>query len=215
VVVLAVASVLIIRGLGHSKFIDYKDRHLDTATRSSLEKQLQDAEQHLQNLPGNAKPEDKFLAYTQVGAQYFTLGELAKARSSFETAAKILPDNPSVWQELYQVEVEMQDYQSALASIDKALVINPSNISDWRSKLTLEQNYLKVSGDKLEAVYKEAIDKTQLVDFMATYADLLEQDGKPGEALNYWQKAMDHAPTNELYNSYRQSLEALQKKMGK
>ncbi len=212
-VIIAIAVGIFWWQKNQPKLVKHLDRHLNAAQTELLQKQLDQAKQALKNLPKDATDKDKFLAYIQVAAQNFALGNLVESRSAYESAAKAVPDNPTPWEELYEVEINMQDYQAANKSIDKAIELNPSRVPSWQAKLTVEQTYLKAPEDQLETIYKQAIDKTNFVEFIATYADLLSQHGKLSESRDYWKRAVELAPTNDLYQSYNQSLQAVEAKL--
>lgn len=138
------------------RLVQTKNLQLSQSQRTALEQQLKQAEQKLNNLskdPANAN--EHFVAYMQVGAQQYALGLLADARRSYEAAAKLFPDNPTPWQELFPVEVDMQDYKAAETSINKALALNPHSLENWKNKIKLERDYLHIPGNQLEEIVKQ------------------------------------------------------------
>lgn len=218
IILLVIAAVYGVTRIKHApppaNVVQSIDRHLTQAQYGSLVQQLQDAEKKLKDLAWNASREDRFRALTDVASQHYALGNLAQARSFYEEAAKIFPDNPVPWQELYTIDMDMHDYVAARDAISRAISLNPGSVSNWRSKITVEQTYLNVTGDALENLYREAIAKTNgFVDFIATYASILEDHGKLREARDQWQRAASAAPTNELYTLYKQALDRVDAKL--
>ncbi len=182
-----------------SKFIREKDPQLTTENRKIFEDRLASSEQKLNNAQND---EDKFSWNMQIGYNLQALGKLSEAKRYFKDAIELKPENIVGYTALFQVQVDMTDYESARTSIKKAISLNPVNTDIWRKYILLEKEKFSASNDILNSFYLEALSKTNnSTDITTVYAEHLEASGNLQGALDQWKIATQQYPTNKIYQA--------------
>ncbi len=125
-----------------------------------------------------ASKEDRFALYAKLGSELLVIGKLDDARAAYTTAIKLLPGNPVGYQEMFQVQLAMHDYDDAEDTIKKAVKLNPASPNNWVQYISLEKDPLKVTVDKRIKLSEQAQTKTSKADnVMNQYGLLLEEKG--------------------------------------
>lgn len=189
------------------QFIKYQDPKLTDAEKAVFTERLADYKKKLSEAK---EKDDRFTYLMQVGLQYYALGQFANAREQYLRASEILPNNPTVWSELYVVESAMGDYVSAKEHIVKALDINPANVQYWRWRFGLEEDNLGTSDTDLEKLFDEAVTKTnQNVDVLVLYAIFLEERRRDlPRAIAQWRLAATINPEGK--STYDEQIKRIQ-----
>lgn len=137
------------------------DLHLDNTQQEqrnslidSIQNQIAAAEAK------NASVEERFKLYSQLGNEQYAIGAYDAARKALVTAQKLLPDNPTSYQDLYTVYMAMHDYAAALASIKKAVELNSASVANWSNYITLEKTQFGMSTAERLKLFEQAVTKT-------------------------------------------------------
>jgi tetratricopeptide (TPR) repeat protein len=185
-------------------------RNLTAESRQIYQQRLEAAQNQLGELKKNnvVEAKDFFTAYMQIGAQYYGLGELAKARDYYQQALAQTPGNYNGWVALYTVTLEQGDNQTAKQAILKAAELKPNDPDIWQKYIIMMQERFGAGKEELAGMYKEALAKTNNhIDMIIAYAQFLEQQGDKQGALEQWQQAVALHPDN---SAYQQELKRLQ-----
>jgi len=207
-ILLGVASYPIYKNYQHKKsLIQVKDTGLTDAEKKPFEDRLAKDEQGLKD----AKTDDeKYNWLLDTGYNLYGLGRLADAEKTFNQAASLQPGKPVAYSGLFAVQVDMKDYKSASANIQKAISILPESPGLWKNYIALEIDRFNANNDQVNALYAEALNKTKSnIDVMTSYATWLEKSGDLKSALDYWQQAVLINPDNK--STYETEISRLQK----
>jgi tetratricopeptide (TPR) repeat protein len=185
-----------------------KDRGLTEAEAQTYNQRLTDSEKMI----AEAKNDDeKYSGYMNKGFQLYGLGKLNDAKEAFIAAQKIKAGvNPLA--ALYEVYVEMNNYNEAKVAIQQAIDIHPANADLWKKYIILEKEKLNASNDTVSSLYAEAVVKTSnSIDILTTYAAYLSSIGNHQSSKEYWQKAIEANPS--LKPTYEVEIKNVEQKM--
>jgi lipoprotein NlpI len=70
---------------------------------------------------------DRYKLYLDLGANYVVIGKYAEAKTAFESAAALMPDNVVPFKELLILSGKMNDQKGAQKYYDKLVEIDPVN----------------------------------------------------------------------------------------
>lgn len=149
--------------------------------------------------------------YQMAGDLYFKLDSLPDAFRSYENAISIFPDNSLALNNYAYFLVEKEKVKPGSPEFEKAkemsrrsLELNEDNpistyLDTYAWILFKEQDY-----NDAEVVQKKAIDLAResegevVAEYYSHYGDILYMNGKPEEALQQWEKALQLEPNNEI-----------------
>lgn len=179
------------------------DLHLDTAQqeqRNSLIEGIQN--QIVAAEAKNVSIEERFKLYSQLGNEQYAIGAYDAAQKALVTAQKLLPDNPTSYQDLYRVYFAMHDYDAALSAIKRAVELNSASVANWNNYITLEKNQFGMStADRLK-LFEQAVTKTaQAPEIVHAYAETYEEKGDYVQAYNIYRTLVDKYPNNAQYHA--------------
>lgn len=154
--------------------------------------------------------EEKYNIYIYEGYQYYGLGKYLLAKKSYLKAIEIVPNKYDAYSALFQVQLDMTDFDGARESILKAIQSYPSNADIWNKYILLEQEKFNATADQIKVLYEEALAKTNNnSDVVITYATFLESVGQINQAILQWQKAIEVNPSKtEVYQAEITRLQA-------
>ncbi|HYF97712.1 MAG TPA: tetratricopeptide repeat protein [Coxiellaceae bacterium] len=176
------------------KIVKEKDPNLTQEERAIYEERLATAREMINNPDLNDS--QRFDWYMQQGFQLYGLGKLAEASDSYKEALKFRPEDPNAYVALYAVQLDMQDNDSALKNIQKAVELKPTDPDIWKKYILIQKERFGVAGQELNDLYLQALEKTlNNVDINTAYAVHLEQVGNLQAAMEYWQKAAELNPS--------------------
>lgn len=213
---ISLAAIAVI-GIGYNQLKDttpknlitYKDPQLTDQEKQGIQKQLDDAEAALKNLPANASGEQRYRGYMQVGLINYELGQYSKAQEVYKEAQKLDPNNPIAYHELFVVENAMHDYGAAKTDIEKAVQLAANNPQYWRDRVELVRNHFNPTNSEIEKLYQDALTATNnSVDVITSYAQFLEEKGDLQGAVTQWKAAIDKNPS--ATTAYQQEIERIQ-----
>lgn len=195
------------------KIIKKVDRNLGEQQKSGIDNNLNEIDNQILKINEGTPKDEIYSLYIQQGHEYYQLGDYASQRNSYLKASEIDPQNPDVWAQLFQVNLDMKDYKNAKVSIDKSLTLNPSNPALWLSQISFEKQYLSVTDDRVNNLYTQALSKNpNSILLIQPYAQFLEQAGNLQAAKEYWQKAIVANPSSK--SVYEQEIERIEKLQG-
>lgn len=179
------------------------DLHLDNTQQEqrnslidSIQNQIAAAEAK------NAPVEERFKLYSQLGNEQYAVGAYDAARKALLTAQRLLPDNPTSYQDLYTVYAAMHDYNAALESIKKAVELNSASVANWTNYITLEKTQFGMSTAERLKLFEQAVVKTaQAPEIVHAYAETYEEKGDYVQAYNIYRSLVDRYPDNAQYHS--------------
>ena len=183
VVVLCVSIVAVMAFLVKDVFFARKL----SAPRTSIEKQLADAERVIKNNPEDVK------GYLMLGITYSEMGKYKEAEEQYSNAIKIDKGYPRTY---YLMSL---NYEKA-GKITKAIDILKKVKNDEQSLFQLGRLYT-VQKDYKKAIetLKKALSKRETASDTLYYLGLAyEKQGNKKEAAGYYQKALKFAPDFEL-----------------
>jgi tetratricopeptide (TPR) repeat protein len=187
---------------------------LNADEQKGVEDKVSQTEQKIKDIgkkSDDAAKTEKFNLYMTLGFQQYSLGKLADARSSFETAKDIDPKNAGVWASIYQASNDMQDYSAARDAIKTAMFLQPDNSDYWKWYIDLQRQHFGASVADINGYYTDAIAKTsQSLDIITSYANYLESIGDIGGATNQWRLAAQQDPKNAAYKAEITRLEKIE-----
>lgn len=199
-----------------SGFLEKVDRHLTAEEQQIYLNRLKEGEKQLDELNsrrGVIQAQEFFKAYWYIGAQYYGLGELEKARQFYQKAVDANSNNVNGYTALFTVALEQSDFNGALKFIEKAKDINFVDADVWKKLISLKQEKFNAGFDELDALFKQALEKTgNSADIISAYAIFLETQGKLQEAVAQWQAAVKIHPDNQGYKDELARLRGLLKK---
>ncbi len=192
--------------------ITYKDPQLTEQEKQAIQKQLDDAENALKNLPANASGEQRYRGYMQVGLINYELGQYSKAEEVYKEAVKLDDKNSIAYHELFVVQNAMHDYDSAKTNIEKAVQLAGNNPQYWRDRLELLKGHFNPTNQEIEKMYQDALNATNNgTDIITSYAQYLEVKGDLEGAVKQWKAAMVQNPSATA--AYQQEIERIQAKL--
>ncbi|HAE95366.1 MULTISPECIES: tetratricopeptide repeat protein [Hyphomonas] len=122
-------------------------------------------------------PSNRAATYTNRGVLHMRAGLYQKALSDYEKAKKIRPETGETYLNEGAAFIFLEDYSSALASLDKAIALN--------------------SSDLYAAYYNRALAKEKLADIEGAYFDFKTAlELKPDWELAQWQLSRFEVTTN-------------------
>ena len=141
-----------------------------------------------------AKRGDLFLALGEAQGQ---LRRTREAKTSFDTATQLSPNEPAAWLGLGKVALELNDTKRAEISLRRAITIDPSN-----SEAHLLTGYVRLKQNKLDdalAAFKKAsaLDTADPVS-ICMIGLVMERKGNSTEALKHYARALKLKPGDEL-----------------
>jgi tetratricopeptide (TPR) repeat protein len=178
---------------------------------SELDQRNKNVEDITKKLEDNSlSKEARYQLELQLGDEYMNLGKLLEARAAYTEASHLIDDNSVVWGDLYRAAYAMRDYDAANKYIQKAIELNPSNGSFWVGRLNLESFNLGAKRERMDALYKEALEKTNSSPQVLTaYAQYLEQLGDKEAAIKEWEMAISVDVSQKAY--YQSQIDRLKK----
>lgn len=188
------------------QFVSYKDPGLTADEKATFQSKIAELETQLKD----AKDENtKFKLTMQIGVQHYALGEYSQAHDRYIAATKILPDNPTVWSELYVVENAMGDYEGARSHIQKAIELNPASAQYWRWRIDIERDRFNPSATTIEDLFAQALAKTNdNIEILALEARYFESANKVPAAIEVWKHLKEVNPSAAA--TYDQEITTLQ-----
>ncbi len=176
-----------------SNFISYKDRGLTAEEKAVYQSKVVELKEQLKNATND---NEKFKLTMQIGIQHYALGEFTLAQERYLTAAKILPDNPTVWSELYIIENARGDYASAKKHIEKAIELNPASAQYWRWRIELEKDQFSPDSESMNSLFSQALANTNnSVEILAIQARYFESIGSNNAAIDTWKRLKEVNPS--------------------
>lgn len=139
-------------------------------------------------------------AYTSLGDAYSQKGDTISAIKAYKNAIAVFPDNAMAINNYAYFLCLQGDLQLAEKLASSALYLAPDNPSILDTyawvlfKLKKYDDAAKYQASAIE--HTPEGDETE--ELYHHYGDILFMAGKPEEAVEYWQKALDLAPDNEL-----------------
>lgn len=133
---------------------------------------------------------------------YFSLGDTVKSFLMYENAIRLLPDNALALNNYaYFLATSGGDLDKALELSDKALKAAPDNetyLDTYAWILFLKGRYEEARTYQAAAIEKTEKDGTPSAELYSHYGDILFMNRMVDEALDYWKKALELEPDNEL-----------------
>lgn len=186
------------------------DVNLSASDRAFVEKRLAENEAKLAELGEKATLVEKVNLNFVISADYRLLGEYGKAKEILEASMALEPNNSNAKSTYSSLLAVMGDKKGALDYINQAIELYPKETNYWLWKFELEKE-LGAKGSKLEAMYKDALERTEGdLNIVTVYAKFLENEGRNDEAMVYWEKAIELYPENN--GLYQAEIDALKEK---
>jgi tetratricopeptide (TPR) repeat protein len=134
------------------------------------------------------------------------LTHVALARSDFESAAQISPNNVPAWLGLAKTALQANDLRRAELSIQKILAIDPDSADGHLlyGYLRLRQNRLN---DAMQA-FRHAEGGGSDPEILCMIGFCFERAGRPEQAARYYTQALRLKPQDEMANKLMASLDA-------
>ncbi|GAB4239131.1 MAG: tetratricopeptide repeat protein [Ekhidna sp.] len=148
---------------------------------------------------------DEFKAQAFVGDMLYQNGEPEKAVSYYLNAVKISPSNFSVWQNILNVEAELNQYDSVVVHAEKALEYFPNQALLYYFAGTgyLIKNEYKKSVRLLEQGRKFTVDPNLLTVFYGQLGDAYNSLEDNEKSFSAYDKALMNNPDNDhVLNNY-------------
>lgn len=151
------------------------------------------------------KNTDEFKAQAFVGDLYYQKGEKSTARDYYLKAIRLSPSNFSVWQNIINVEAELNEFDSLLAHSEEALEYFPNQaILYYFSGYghLIKKNYKK-SIRALDQGRKYTIDPELLTVFYGQLGDAYNGLSEHEKSDKSYEKALENKPNNDhVLNNY-------------
>ncbi|KAI8991269.1 hypothetical protein BDF20DRAFT_904021 [Mycotypha africana] len=142
------------------------------------------------------KLDDSFVyAHIQLGVVQYKLGSVSSSMSTFKNTLKKFANSTDVHNYYGELLVDQQKLPEAIEMFGKAMTLDPKNPLPYINKAML---MYQVMGDVEEATQlcKNALEMDPACDAaVASLAQILLEQGKPEEALQYYEMAIDLART--------------------
>lgn len=178
------------------------DTHLDSQQQQERNQIIDAAQNEVRQAEDkNAPKEEQFKAYSKLGNELVVIGKYAEAEEALKTAQKLLPENPTSYQDLFEVYVKMHDYKAAEAQIKKAVDINSASVSNWSKYIALEKEHLNLSADSRLALFEKGLAKTDRApELVYQYGQTFEEKNDLKKAYEAYRELRDKYPTVTLYS---------------
>ncbi len=180
-----------------------EDLNLMPELEKQYKEKLQEAQNNLKQA-GEITDENKEAIqsyYNNIALYNSYLGNYKEAYDNYLISLKLYPDDRIVWLALGNLLMKMQAFESAEKAINEGLRWNPYDNFGWTKKIALYEAWLgntPESAQKIDAIYKEAIQKTNNDQLLVNnYADWLAKIGRKEEAIQMYKKLIEIAPENE------------------
>ena len=133
--------------------------------------------------------------YEELGDLYMDDGKLAQARAAFDKAIAARADTTDSFYRRGVCALLLGDAAAALPDLQRVLREEPRY--DFNRAIgLLAQAYAKTGEkEKAEAVFREATERSTVSETYLNFAELLESEGRTGEAREWAQKVLDKKPT--------------------
>lgn len=179
------------------------DLHLDNTQQEQRNSLIENVQNQIAAAEAqNASVEERFKLYSQLGNEQYAIGAYDDARKALLTAQKLLPDNPTSYQDLYTVYVAMHDYTAAREAIQKALELNSASIANWTNYIALEKNQFGMSTSDRLKLYEQAVVKTAYAqEIVRGYALTYEEKGDYVQAYTLYRGLVEKYPNNPEYHA--------------
>ncbi|GAA5801005.1 hypothetical protein EDC94DRAFT_616764 [Helicostylum pulchrum] len=142
------------------------------------------------------KLDDSFVyAHIQLGVVQYKLGSISSSMSTFNNTLKKFADSTDVHNYYGELLVDQQKLPEAIDMFGKAMTLDPKNPLPYINKAML---MYQVLGNTEEAIQlcKSALEVDPACDAaVASLAQILLEQGKPEEALKYYEMAINLART--------------------
>lgn len=173
---------------------------LSTKQKSSIESHLTTTQKTIAGFTSTTPVDTKVNTLFLLAADQELLGHYGDAKKTLEQAL-LLGQNPYLLQSYASLLATMGDNKGAFIYIDQAIALNPKIPNFWRTKIDIAKVLYRNDTSKIEALYIEAIQKTDNdIDMITSYASYLGQIGKTADAVVYWKKAIEISPDHkDLY----------------
>lgn len=203
IIVIALAVGLWLAFRPAKEIVKTADLHLDTTQQDQRNSLIEGIQNQIAAAEAkNASTEERFKLYSQLGNEQYAVGAYDAARKALLAAQKLLPDNPTSYQDLYTVYAAMHDYTAALDAIKKALELNSASVANWTNYIALEKNQFGMStADRLK-IFEQAVVKTaNAPEIVHAYAETYEEKGDVVQAYNLYRTLVDTYPDNIQYRA--------------
>jgi tetratricopeptide (TPR) repeat protein len=188
VVVLIVGLWFIFRP--STEVVKTADLHLGDAQLQEWNSLITQIENNIRTAEARrASAEELFKLYSQLGNEQYAIGAYDLAQKALLKAQKLLPENPTSYQDLYAVYVAMRNYPAALGVAKKSLELNSASIANWNNYIALQKNQFSMSTSDRLQLYEQALVKTGNA-----------QEIVHGQALTYEEKA-DYVQAYTMYRA--------------
>lgn len=178
------------------------DPHLDSQQQQERSQIVGNAQNEVRDvIDKNASKEDQFKAYSKLGNELVVVGKYADAADALKSAQKLIPENPTSYQDLFDVYVKMHDYKAAEVQIKKAVELNPASISNWSKYIALEKENLGMSADSRLTLLEMAMSKTNRApELLYQYGQTYEEKKDLKKAYEIYRELKDKYPEVALYS---------------
>ena len=160
--------------------------------RQALEAQVQAFQSQADQLPADAKQEDRFQVYYKLAEAKYLLGRYGEALKVLDSVAAANPNNASMHGLYASIYKDMGDIKRAKESAKRAVDLDAVSPQAWVFYIGLQKD---AGQDALKSLYQEALDKTaNNIGIITAYAQYLEKIGDKEGAIAQWQKAGEVFP---------------------
>jgi len=128
-----------------------------------------------------------------LGAAQQSAGESNQALETFSRVAKVLPQNPAPLIRLAGVQVNLKDYDGAIASLQKAIALQPDLTSAWLGLASIYTTTERTD-DGLRAARKLQKDLPKRAVGFALEGQMLTSRKKPAEAAVAFREGLAREP---------------------
>lgn len=190
-----------------ASFSKETNNNLTAEQRQDYDSQLRELSVKLDAAKVN---DEKYTLYTRQGDVLHALGRLSDAKSSYEKAIDLKPDEYIARLGLYQTQLDMNDKKGALKTIKAINIKHPELTEAWFNYIALEKE-LNPDKDNINDAYVNALAKTgNHILIMKEYAKWLEESGNLATAREYWQEILERDPGHKAeYNAEIKRLDTL------
>lgn len=147
-------------------------------------------------------------SHIQLGVTQYKMGSIASSMATFRRCIKNFDNVPDVYNYYGEILLDQQKFQEAIEKFDTAIEIEKKNKSCGINVLPLINKALALfqwnqDFSEAEKLCQQALSIDPMCDIaIATMAQLLLQQGKVSEALQYFERAAELARTeNEILNA--------------
>lgn len=178
------------------------DPHLDSQQQQERKQIVDDARDRVNAAEDkDASKEERFMAYSKLGNELVVVGKYIEAVDALKSAQKLLPENPTSYQDLFEVYIKMHDYNAAEVQIKKAVEINYASSSNWNKYIALEKEHLNMSADSRLNLFETALSKTNRApEVLYQYGQTFEEKKDFKKAYEVYRELRDKYPTVTEYS---------------